>query len=67
MPLGPGKYDSELTEVRVRVGATSAVLIVLDGVRGPGFACQTTLEHLNALPEALEYIARQMREDRKKV
>jgi hypothetical protein len=64
MTLGAGKYDDELTEARRKCGANSAVLIVIDGKRGPGFACQTTVEHLAGLPEMLEFIAVQLRADR---
>ena len=65
MPVGPGgKYDAELTEAKRLAGATCAVLIVLDGKRGPGFACQATFEQLAVLPETLEAIAKQMRVDR---
>lgn len=67
MTLGQGEYDAELTEAKRQCGATSAVLIVLDGARGPGFACQATLEHLLTLPEVLELIAKQIREDRRSI
>lgn len=68
MAIGPGgKYDKELTEVKRKCGATSALLVVLDGRRGPGFACQATLEHLSTLPEVLEAIAKQMRADRENI
>ena len=62
--LGPGKYDKELTKARESAGATSALLIVVDGNKGPGFSCQTTLPVLAKMPELLEEIARQMRADR---
>lgn len=65
MAIGEGgKYDAELTLAKRVAGATGAVLIVLDGKRGPGFACQVTLEQLAGLPEVLEEIARQIRVDR---
>lgn len=64
MAIGPGKYDAELTKAARQCGATGALLIVLDGTRGPGWACQATLEQLARLPEVLESIAKQMRADR---
>jgi hypothetical protein len=65
MATGPGgKYDAELTVAKKLAGATGAVLVVFDGKRGTGFACQVTLEQLAGLPEVLEEIARQIRTDR---
>lgn len=64
MALGKGKYDDELTEALRRAGATRGVLIVFDGKGGPGFACQTTPLELMRLPEVLESLAAQMRQDR---
>lgn len=63
MTFGPGKYDAELTAVKRKCGATSAVLIVFDGRLGPGFVCQTTLAQLMSLPEILEGLAQQIRAD----
>lgn len=65
MALGEGgKYDVELTVAKKLAGATGAVLIVFDGRRGSGFACQATFEQIAGLPEVLEEIARQIRNDR---
>lgn len=64
MAMGPGKYDKELTKAKRQCGATSALLIVMDGKKGPGFACQATFEHLCVMPEMLEAIAKQIRADR---
>jgi hypothetical protein len=62
MALGPGKYDDECTTARERTGG-QVILIVLGGERGSGFACQCTEEMLHKLPDMLESIAAQIRED----
>jgi hypothetical protein len=66
MPLGPGKYDDVCTMVSERVGITDrgggVVLIVLNGNKGNGFACQADLRTTLLLPDMLEDIARQIRE-----
>jgi hypothetical protein len=67
MTLGPGNYDKELTQARVASGATSAILIVLRGIRGEGFCCQTTYDDLLRLPEVLRAIADEMESDRKRM
>lgn len=60
---GPGKYDGLLTEAREKAGATSAVLIIMDGDKGGGFAVQVAPERLFGLPEVLEEMAKQVRAD----
>ena len=35
-----GKYDTQLTEAKRQCEATSAVLIIIDGKYGSGFAVQ---------------------------
>lgn len=40
MPIGPGRYDDELTELREKIGAEGAILIVYNGQRGSGFSAQ---------------------------
>jgi hypothetical protein len=40
------------------------LLIIKDGTRGSGFSCQTDIETLHGLPELLENIAAQIRDDR---
>jgi hypothetical protein len=67
MPLGPGKYDALATLVRERTEAAAVVVIVLDGNKGSGFACQADMSAVPALdqylPNLLENVARQMREE----
>lgn len=62
MAIGPGKYDDMCSYVREQVGG-SVIVIVVDGNRGNGFACQTGVETVLALPDILESVARQIRED----
>jgi hypothetical protein len=67
MPLGPGKYDDVCVEACTKVGVTEqtgggVVLIVLGGNKGNGFSCQADLKTALAMPEILEYVAKQMRE-----
>jgi hypothetical protein len=64
MTIGPGKYDDVCTMVREQVGG-QVVVIVLGGNRGNGFACQTGVETMIRLPDLLEEIAKQIREDAK--
>ena len=61
--LGPGKYDKFATDIRQAVSAAGVVLIVLDGNQGFGFSCQADLASTLKLPDMLEHIARQIRED----
>lgn len=63
MPIGPSKYDDLCTAVREKVNAEGAVIIVIRGSRGSGFACQVTLPTMEVLPDLLETIARDMRAD----
>jgi len=63
MALGPGKYDDLCTYVREQAGASGAIVIVVGGKRGNGFAAQGDLATTLALPDMLEHIAAQMRGD----
>jgi hypothetical protein len=67
MPLGPGLYDDEVTALRERYHAHGVVLIVLGGDKGEGFSMQASLETTLRLPEMLEYMAAQIREDRARI
>jgi hypothetical protein len=62
MTFGPGKYDDICTIVHEEIGG-QVILIVLGGNRGNGFACQTDLSTLIALPDLLEDMAKQLRKD----
>jgi hypothetical protein len=69
--MGPGKYDDACTRVRGEVGLADGdqggvILIVFGGHKGNGFSCQADLRTTLALPEILESIAKQIREDSEK-
>jgi len=63
MALGPGRYDSFCTDVRMLTGAQGVLLIVLNGILGSGFSCQADAATTTLLPDILENIARQIRRD----
>ena len=65
MSLGPGRYDDLCTLVRERAGAAGAIVVVIGGTNGSGFSCQMDLATTAQLPNILETIARQIREDAK--
>lgn len=67
MALGPGLYDDEVTALRKRYHAVGVVLIVMGGDKGEGFSMQADLETTLKLPEMLEWIAAQLREDRARI
>lgn len=67
MSLGPGKYDEICTKARTEANATGVVLIVIDGKHGPGFSVQCSDSTLMFLPEMLENLAHQLRNDRAKL
>ena len=67
MPLGPGKYDPLLTRALSVAGATSGILIVLDGDLGPGFNAQGDAETLALIPKMLEDMAKKIRLDNAKI
>jgi hypothetical protein len=61
--IGPGKYDDVCTAARTTTKAAGVILIVIGGERGSGFSCQTDAATLLALPDLLETLARQIRDD----
>lgn len=63
MAMGPGKYDDLCTYVREEARAKGAIVIVLDGKDGPGFACQSDLPTLLEIPSILRFLADQIEED----
>jgi hypothetical protein len=66
MAFGPGKYDDLCTLLRERAGITGSggvFLIVLGGEKGNGFSCQADLATTLALPDLLEFVARQIRKE----
>lgn len=67
MAFGPGRYDDEVTALRERYHAHGVVLIIIGGDKGEGFSMQADLETTLRLPEMLEYVAAQIREDRARI
>jgi hypothetical protein len=63
MPIGAGKYDDEVTKIMESTGAAGAILIVIGGDKGVGFAIQATLEVTLKLPAMLRNIASQLDDD----
>jgi hypothetical protein len=63
MAIGPGKYDDLCTQVRESAQAKGAIVIVLDGERGSGFSVQADLASTLRLPDLLDIISRQIRDD----
>jgi hypothetical protein len=59
MAIGPGKYDDLCTYVREKAQADGAIVIVLGGEDGGGFACQAS----PAMTAELERMADQIRAD----
>jgi hypothetical protein len=61
MPVGPGKYDAECTQVREATGASLVAVIVIGGKQGQGFSVQADVTNgfmaLARLPEILRQMA----------
>lgn len=64
MTIGRGAYDEELTQIRERVKAIGAILIVFEGHKGSGFSAQLPPFLLMQVAEVLENMASQIRKDR---
>lgn len=62
--VGPGKYDPECSVARESAHAAGAMLIIIGGDRGSGFAVQVTPDLLIVLPEMLEAMAADIRRSR---
>ena len=63
MAKGPGKYDDLCTMVRDKAEAECAILIVIGGNRGGGFAVQATADVVAKLPEMLRIMADEIEAD----
>jgi hypothetical protein len=66
--MGPGKHDALCTYVReqLQMGDIGGVmLIVFAPGQGNGFSCQADFQTTMMMPEILEAVAAQIREDRK--
>lgn len=62
MAKGPGKYDDVCTMARQKTGG-EVLLLVIGGNKGTGFALQTTMATKVMLPDVLEQLAAQIRQD----
>lgn len=61
MAIGPGKYDDVCTQVRLIAGATTAIVIIIDGNNGNGFAVQSIDPFIQtSLPKILREMAEQI-------
>lgn len=63
MSAGPGKYDDVCTQAREAAHAQGAALIIIGGQRGSGFSVQMPPHVLGLLPDMLETMAKQIRDD----
>jgi hypothetical protein len=65
--IGPGKYDDLCTHVVEQTGIAKrgggVILVVVGGDRGSGFSCQADLATTLIVPDMLEHIAQQIRQD----
>jgi hypothetical protein len=62
--IGPGKYDAALSLARAATGGC-AILIVVDGKHGSGFACQTLPATMRMIPSLLRQVADDIEADQK--
>lgn len=58
----PGKYDAICTVARETAHAEGAIVAIFNGDHGSGFSVQGTLELNYQLPDILEFMAKQIRE-----
>lgn len=64
MPIGDGgKYDAECNEMRIRLGASVVLLIVLEGKRGTGFSASGNIDLMAAVPSILRDTAGSIEKD----
>jgi hypothetical protein len=63
MAFGAGKYDTALTKARKACASTAALLICMNGKKGPGFSCQADFDSLAKLPSILRTVADQTEAD----
>jgi hypothetical protein len=66
--MGPGKHDDLCTYVREQlgIGEIGGVMLIVLAPDQNGFSCQADLRTTLALPDILESVAQQIREDREK-
>ena len=62
MPMGPGKYDDEVTALMEKLKAQGIILWVIGGPKGEGFSMQATLDVTLNTPAILRSMADQIEE-----
>jgi hypothetical protein len=62
MPVGPGIYDQEVTDLMASTQASAIILHVFNGNRGSGFSVQARGDITAALPEILRQVADRIEE-----
>jgi hypothetical protein len=69
MTVGPGKHDALCSWIReeLGMGQTGAVVLIVIGDGVNGFSCQADFETTMALPDILENVALQLRQDAQKI
>jgi hypothetical protein len=74
MAEGPGAYDKECTEAREKTSAEIALLIIIGGDRGSGFAAQFLTQvpgqpppSILLLPDILRGIADNIQQDNERI
>lgn len=60
MPLGPGKYDKECTELFRKLNAHGIILAVFAGNKGTGFSVNASFDVTIKLPAILREMADQI-------
>lgn len=61
--IGPGKYNKETTELRLKLKAKAIFVAVIDGEQGHGFSLQSEPGYTAALPAVLRKIAETIEKD----
>jgi hypothetical protein len=60
MAWGPGKYDAEVTALRLKLHADGVLIYVLNGERGSSFCAQLPPAETFAMPAILRALADQI-------
>lgn len=58
MALGPGKYDDLCMAARQAAEADATLLIIFGGNKGSGFSAQIPFDLLDAVPDILREVAK---------
>lgn len=57
MPVGPGKYDDQLTKIREEIDFDLGILFIIGGNQGDGFSSQCNADYLGDIPKILRKVA----------